>query len=139
MLTVRISHLLYHSILGQSDIQSFLSICYLSLEMFNLSPRRGYDGRHFWLDGSDAQAEGSWVTSSGDPVPRGTPFWAAFQDFQEPNNSEGNEHCLEIGAPEYYYMNDVPCSKENNFICQYKNQKQEGEVTYLYNSFVSDR
>ncbi|XP_069970944.1 macrophage mannose receptor 1 [Penaeus vannamei] len=95
------------------------------VEVVNHIYAYGYDGRHFWLDGSDAQAEGSWVTSSGEPVPRGTPFWAAFQDFQEPNNSEGNEHCLEIGAQEYYYMNDVPCSKENNFICQYKNQKQE--------------
>ncbi|XP_037799591.1 macrophage mannose receptor 1-like [Penaeus monodon] len=85
----------------------------------------GYTGRYFWLDGSDATEEGNWVTSSGQPIPRGTPFWAATQDFQEPNNFNGQEHCIEINAYEYYYFNDAPCSLESNFICQYKPQNQD--------------
>ncbi|XP_069971027.1 macrophage mannose receptor 1-like [Penaeus vannamei] len=85
----------------------------------------GYTGRQFWLDGSDAQAEGNWVTSSGQAVPRGTPFWAAFQDFQQPDNEHGGEHCLEMESSEFFYLNDAVCGDKSNFICQYKPQRQD--------------
>ncbi|XP_063600079.1 macrophage mannose receptor 1-like [Penaeus indicus] len=85
----------------------------------------GYTGRQFWLDGSDAEMEGNWVTSSGQAVPRGTPFWAAFQDFQQPDNDHGREHCLELSSPEFFYLNDVDCESKINFICQYSLQKQD--------------
>nr|AHF21000.1 C-type lectin [Penaeus japonicus] len=86
---------------------------------------QGYTGRHFWLDGSDAQQEGKWVTSSGQAVPRGTPFWAAFQDVQLPNNYNGQEHCLLMDTNLFSYLNDAPCAMKSNFICQYMPQKEE--------------
>ncbi|XP_047486284.1 macrophage mannose receptor 1-like [Penaeus chinensis] len=85
----------------------------------------GYTGRQFWLDGSDAEKEGNWVTSSGQAVPRGTPFWAAFQDTQQPDNAHGAEHCLEMESSEFFYLNDAVCEDKSNFICQYNPQKQD--------------
>nr|AGS42194.1 C-type lectin 3 [Penaeus merguiensis] len=84
----------------------------------------GYSGRQFWLDGSDAENEGNWVTSTGQAVPRGTPFWAALQDSQQPDNAHGREQCLELSSLEFFYLNDAVCEDKINFICQYNPQKQ---------------
>ncbi|XP_063615155.1 macrophage mannose receptor 1-like [Penaeus indicus] len=87
----------------------------------------GFFGRTFWVDGTDEAEEGVWVTSSGDAVPLGTPFWAAFENKQQPDNALGNEHCLSIPSAWFLYMNDVSCSDTKHFICEATFQRQ-GEV-----------
>ncbi|PYZ99269.1 C-type lectin domain-containing protein [Gammaproteobacteria bacterium 2W06] len=80
--------------------------------------------RTFWVDGTDGEAEGVWVTSSGGAVPFGTPFWAAFEYRQQPDNSAGSEHCLSLPSRWFHYMNDVLCTDAKNFICEATIQKE---------------
>nr|XP_027226651.1 macrophage mannose receptor 1-like isoform X1 [Penaeus vannamei] len=84
-----------------------------------------FSGADFWLDGSDEAEEGVWVTSSGEAVPLGTPFWAAFGRGQQPDNNNGNEHCLFIPSGWFFYMADNPCSVVKNFICEATNQMRK--------------
>ncbi|XP_037799891.1 macrophage mannose receptor 1-like [Penaeus monodon] len=79
----------------------------------------------FWLDGTDEAAEGVWVTSSGEAVPLGTPFWAAFGASQQPDNVNGKEHCLYLPPAWFFYMGDNPCSAVKNFICEATIQTQK--------------
>ncbi|XP_063599774.1 macrophage mannose receptor 1-like [Penaeus indicus] len=72
----------------------------------------------FWLDGTDEAEEGVWVTSSGEAMPLGTPFWAAFGANQQPDNANGKEHCLFIPSAWFFYMADNPCSAVKHFICE---------------------
>ncbi|ROT74383.1 C-type lectin [Penaeus vannamei] len=84
----------------------------------------GLSGTSFWLDGSDEAAEGVWVTSSGEAVPLGTPFWAAFPNGQQPDNNNGNEHYLCLSSSWFLYMNDASSSATINFICEATIQKK---------------
>nr|XP_027213496.1 macrophage mannose receptor 1-like [Penaeus vannamei] len=77
----------------------------------------GFSGHRFWLDGSDAAAEGLWQTSAGHPLPMGTPFWATFYGNSEPNN-KGNEDCLEVFPTYFNYMNDVSCDTIRTPVCE---------------------
>nr|ACR56805.1 C-type lectin [Penaeus merguiensis] len=86
---------------------------------------QGISGYTFWVDGRDEETEGVWVTATGEAVPLGTPFWAAFDYHQQPDNSLGNEHCLSIPSDWFLYMNDVPCSGTKHFICEAPVQRQE--------------
>ncbi|XP_047486571.1 macrophage mannose receptor 1-like [Penaeus chinensis] len=72
----------------------------------------------FWLDGTDEAEEGVWVTSSGEVMPLGTPFWAAFGTSQQPDNGSGNENCLSLPSVWFFYMSDNPCSALKHFICE---------------------
>ncbi|XP_069970922.1 macrophage mannose receptor 1-like isoform X2 [Penaeus vannamei] len=84
----------------------------------------GLSGTSFWLDGSDEAAEGVWVTSSGEAVPLGTPFWAAFPNGQQPDNAHENEHYLCLSSSWFLYMNDASSSAIINFICEATIQKK---------------
>lgn len=72
----------------------------------------------FWINGDDRVTEGDWRFSSGGSVPRGTPFWGATTSFQEPNNVDNNEHCLQLRANLLHYMNDCPCSEQIAPLCE---------------------
>nr|ABI97372.1 C-type lectin [Penaeus semisulcatus] len=78
----------------------------------------------FWLDGTDEATEGVWVTSSGEAVPLGTPFWAAFGLSQQPDYVNGKKHCLFLPPAWFFYMGNNPCSAVKNFICEATNQTQ---------------
>nr|XP_053650062.1 macrophage mannose receptor 1-like [Cherax quadricarinatus] len=78
----------------------------------------GLSGRIYWIDGSDQDSEGDWRTSSGLSIPMGTPFWKADLEFQEPNNVNHDENCLEMNYEYLFYMNDKDCSSLFSLICE---------------------
>ncbi|KAK4324769.1 hypothetical protein Pmani_004609 [Petrolisthes manimaculis] len=82
----------------------------------------GLGGNSFWISGSDEVTEGMWTFPSGHLVPMGTPFWAGFiDDFQEPNNAEGNEDCLSLYQPDHFYLNDKDCEFVSRALCELPN------------------
>jgi hypothetical protein len=78
---------------------------------------RGTVIARWWIGGTDAAVEGTWVTTTGAPISY-LP-WAMF----EPNNSGGNENCLDIladptaGAGRVDLYDDRACSALYPFIC----------------------
>ncbi|KAK4303544.1 hypothetical protein Pmani_024446 [Petrolisthes manimaculis] len=73
-----------------------------------------YEGA--WIGGSDIASEGQWIWLSGTQLPNNFP-WSDNQ----PNNSRGNEDCLEIyyktdGTNNFY--NDGPCTYPKYFVCE---------------------
>ncbi|XP_027867470.1 galactose-specific lectin nattectin-like [Xiphophorus couchianus] len=68
-----------------------------------------------WVGGHDGEKEGVWLWSDG------SEFSYVKFDNEQPDNSGGNEHCLEINYPgEAFLMNDEKCSKTHAFICAKK-------------------
>ncbi|CAL4098467.1 unnamed protein product, partial [Meganyctiphanes norvegica] len=70
----------------------------------------------FWLGGSDVATEGTWVWQSGEPLGDRFP-WDSKDFHDEPNNSNGNENCLEIRVAENRY-NDIRCHDVKGYICE---------------------
>lgn len=70
----------------------------------------------FWLGGSDLENEGVWVwTTSGRYF--SVTDWHT-RTIREPNNRNGNEHCLELNNILGYEWNDDNCLKRNKYICE---------------------
>ncbi|VDI17186.1 Hypothetical predicted protein [Mytilus galloprovincialis] len=70
----------------------------------------------FWLGGSDRAYEGVWVwTTSGQ---RFTVTDWHTRTIHEPNNQDGNEHCLNIHKELNFEWNDDKCSNHYRFICE---------------------
>ncbi|XP_063406856.1 neurogenic locus notch homolog protein 3-like [Mytilus trossulus] len=70
----------------------------------------------FWLGGSDKVTEGVWVwTTSGQGFT--VTDWHT-RTVHEPNNSNGEEHCLDMHKNLDYEWNDDKCRNENRFICE---------------------
>ena len=72
-------------------------------------------GNNVWIGGTDANSEGTWVWS-----PSGTPLsYTNWRSFGEPNNSLGNEDCLEahfsINPPGW---NDNRCTGKQKYVCE---------------------
>lgn len=68
----------------------------------------------FWLSGTDLADEGrfSWFTT-------GKVFQYTNWQANQPDNAQGNEHCVHIrGNPTNYTWNDWPCQGLNYFICE---------------------
>ena len=68
-----------------------------------------------WTGGRDAAKEGTWTWSNL------TPFvyknWMKHSTRKdEPNNSGGNENCLEMGQRGW---NDLDCAKTRPFVCKF--------------------
>ncbi|XP_037799760.1 macrophage mannose receptor 1-like [Penaeus monodon] len=73
----------------------------------------------FWLGGSDIENEWTWVYTTGEPVPMGTPFWGLTDmsaPSQEPNGGT-SENCLAIGG--FYNFRDYSCGSRFNPLCVY--------------------
>ncbi|CAC5387505.1 unnamed protein product [Mytilus coruscus] len=60
-------------------------------------------GTHFWLGARDDITEGSWVWSEDDSDLDYTDWYPA-----EPNNSGGDEDCLELSGSHNWQWNDAP-------------------------------
>ncbi|XP_060720545.1 C-type lectin domain family 4 member M-like isoform X2 [Tachysurus vachellii] len=71
------------------------------------------DIRHAWIGLSDREMEGVWKWVDGTNLTTG--FWMAG----EPNNSNGDEDCVEIlGALKIKIWNDVQCSTKLYWTCE---------------------
>jgi cysteine-rich repeat protein len=68
-------------------------------------------GSDVWTGGNDLAAECSfgWVD--------GERWWPAF-DAGEPNNSGGDEHCVELDPQATPMMNDEKCTDSQDYICE---------------------
>ncbi|XP_063599775.1 macrophage mannose receptor 1-like [Penaeus indicus] len=80
----------------------------------------GLSGHTFWLGGSDLAREGTWVYTTGEPVPMGTPFWGLSDmsaPSQEPNGGT-RENCLAIGS--FYNFRDYSCGSKFKPLCVYR-------------------
>lgn len=71
----------------------------------------------YWVDGNDKGTEGVWMSSSGNKFPMGTPFWAGYPTFQEPNGIS-RENCAHLHYGAKFYINDNPCNRTFPFICE---------------------
>jgi cysteine-rich repeat protein len=76
-----------------------------AMSFFSTSPR--------WIDLSDQATEGTFVWSTGEPLTYTN--WASG----EPNNSSGNEDCVEFRYGDNEW-NDANCGNARPFICEYE-------------------
>lgn len=76
----------------------------------------------FWLDLSDAAAEGTFVTSAG----RMPPF-SAWGEGQ-PDNAGAGEHCVELitNDPAAPVWNDLPCEVPIGVVCEDQAHEDDG-------------
>lgn len=74
----------------------------------------GFSPGIFWLGGTDVQIEGEWVWTGNVQAMGSYTNWAPG----EPNNANGNEHCLEMDMGGQYHWNDNNCENRFNFICE---------------------
>ncbi|XP_071526960.1 uncharacterized protein [Panulirus ornatus] len=68
----------------------------------------------YWLGATDREHEGKWLGVSGRLVDMTPKLW----EKNEPNNYNGNEHCLEVGFFEDVF-NDIHCDAEMKFVCEH--------------------
>ncbi|XP_069172676.1 macrophage mannose receptor 1-like [Procambarus clarkii] len=77
------------------------------------------ESKSFWLAGSDMITEGTWLWTSGSPVPMGSPFWGSsypVPPFVEPNwNTSLN--CLGLQAAGKHYFRAVDCQTLQYPLC----------------------
>ncbi|CAL4069060.1 unnamed protein product, partial [Meganyctiphanes norvegica] len=74
-----------------------------------------YGDVNFWVGGTDADTEGTWLWLSGASIPNDPALfpWGSY----EPNNCCGGEHCLELW-PSKNGFNDNRCIVTQPYICQ---------------------
>lgn len=65
-----------------------------------------------WIGLSDKQQEGKWKWVDGTDLVGGG-FWQAG----EPNNSDGNEDCVEVSRSASAW-NDAPCDRRFAWVCE---------------------
>ncbi|XP_063405768.1 perlucin-like [Mytilus trossulus] len=73
-------------------------------------------GENFWLGGLDRANEGVWLWTT-----RGQGFTVTdwhTRIAHQPNNQNGDEHCLNIYKRQDYEWNDGPCSRSLRCICE---------------------
>ncbi|XP_062614104.1 collectin-11-like [Saccostrea cucullata] len=66
-----------------------------------------------WIGGTDKDREGVWKWASSN-----TPIKLTFWRLGEPNNSQNNEHCLEMQLHNGYLWNDKNCGSDLRFLCE---------------------
>ncbi|XP_056615856.1 ladderlectin-like isoform X2 [Triplophysa dalaica] len=64
-----------------------------------------------WIGGHDGEMEKQWLWTDG------SPFDYTNWCKTEPNNSGGNEHCLEINFTDNHCWNDETCTMPKGYIC----------------------
>lgn len=83
---------------------------------------------YVWLGGSDRGHEGAfkWYPEGED---FGFTAWSgeANGDYQQPDNFENEEHCVEISGvnQQTMYWNDAPCWEKKRFFCEYPKRSLE--------------
>ena len=73
-------------------------------------------GDNLWIGLSDIDKEGTFIWEDG--TGEYNDFYNHFSSGQ-PDNNEGNEHCVEIKSSKNDYWNDAPCFLKYSFICNY--------------------
>ena len=68
----------------------------------------------YWLGGSDREVEGTWVWVDGTNIEDGYKNWGDHQ----PDDYQGEEHCLQIWPNHGFHWNDVACDSEYGFVCK---------------------
>lgn len=73
----------------------------------------GLTKEKFWISGADVADEGrfSWYSS-------GTLFTFTDWAINQPDNKNGNEHCVELWADYNHQWNDNVCDALLHFICE---------------------
>jgi len=71
----------------------------------------------FWLGGNDLQKDGVWTWSDGSAITYNN--W--YPD--NPSNTGGNEHCMEIYSPSEKKWNDNNCANKFKFVCKFTEGK----------------
>ena len=76
---------------------------------------------------NDRQVEGIWVWESGNQlsteVAKHWHKWTSSQQWTEPNNHGGKEHCAQIDGSELY---DGECNNKVPFVCQKRSEAGMG-------------
>ncbi|XP_050714807.1 ladderlectin-like isoform X3 [Eriocheir sinensis] len=70
------------------------------IQYINDQPAGDLDTDAFWLGGSDAAKEGSWVWLDGTEIPLGTPHW--YPCNGQPNGGT-QQNYLALYTPDYYF------------------------------------
>ncbi|XP_078495067.1 C-type lectin domain family 4 member M-like [Ciona intestinalis] len=85
---------------------------------------KGRSHRDAWFIGLERMRDSSFQWNDGTMlVPQGYANWDGVGDSREPNNSSGDEYCVEIRAMSDYKWNDIPCDKQRYYICQRRTGK----------------
>nr|XP_053653938.1 perlucin-like isoform X2 [Cherax quadricarinatus] len=66
-----------------------------------------------WLGATDEGQEGEWKWLNGRPIK--SEDWSGSQ----PDNYDGNEHCMDLRPEWHPPLNDARCSNKQRFACQY--------------------
>ncbi|CAL4221108.1 unnamed protein product [Meganyctiphanes norvegica] len=80
----------------------------------------GLTGHNYWVGGSDAAEEGTWVWMDGTPVKMGSPFWGyeTAGGIQKPDQGDqGN--CMILMEDYHFLAADHMCEDGNAGICGY--------------------
>nr|XP_026693421.1 CD209 antigen-like protein D [Ciona intestinalis] len=77
---------------------------------------KGTSYRDAWFIGLKRMRNSSFHWDDGTMVSPGYANW----DHKEPNNSSGDEYCVEIRSTSNYKWNDIPCHQKRYYICQRK-------------------
>ena len=67
-----------------------------------------------WVSGTDKNHEDCWVWATPVISRVDEAVWAS----DEPNNSGGNENCMDLKETGYWYINDDPCTSEYMYLCK---------------------
>ncbi|KAK7072714.1 hypothetical protein SK128_023043 [Halocaridina rubra] len=81
-------------------------------------------GKNYWIDGSDEEEEGTWLFTSRELVPKGTPFWMATEMENAPDGGPF-ENCIAITSEFGYFMNDMDCSTLMSPLCEYNEVEKD--------------
>ena len=82
-------------------------------------------GQHIWTGGNDLAKEGEWMWAGNNQAFNYTQ-WRMVVDpdkgiVQQPDNDNGDEHCMVLSHLDNYNWNDYECNKKYYyFICEYK-------------------
>ena len=94
---------------------------YLDKHMINLQIHFCPTAERVWMGLSDANGDDNWVWNSGRKLSTMSSHWG----YAEPSNIYGSddEDCGAMNTmPDdpyaRHYLNDIPCSYPNHFICQ---------------------
>ncbi|XP_071541890.1 perlucin-like protein [Panulirus ornatus] len=70
-----------------------------------------------WLGGTDQTVEGVWLWVTGDPMPRGPPFWGYVDNYRSEPSGGKNQNCAVLYHQDYY-IHDTECSGTFAPLCQ---------------------
>ncbi|XP_042888061.1 type-2 ice-structuring protein-like [Penaeus japonicus] len=63
-----------------------------------------------WVGGSDTATEDVWLWTTGERMPRGSPFWGSRNNYASEPGGGVSESCSILFASNQYYMHDIACT-----------------------------